>query len=205
MLNEKPIFFVTGDNIRIEALYAENQGKTAFIITHPHSLMGGNMWNNVVEVMTTTFYEGGFSTLRFNFRGVGESDGFYNDGIGEQDDLLGALNFLKRSGKTEISAGGYSFGAWIISKFLATGSKFSDVIFVSPPIGLLKFDSQVLKGNLGFIISGSHDPYCSINAIKRMSEQANSRLEFVAGADHFYFGRESVIKNHLKQYLSSKN
>jgi alpha/beta superfamily hydrolase len=205
MLNEKPVFFITSGDIKIEALYAENHGITASVITHPHPLMGGNMWNNVVEVLTTTFYEMGFSTLRFNFRGVGQSEGFYNEGIGEQDDLIGAINFLKETGKAEIVAGGYSFGAWIISRMLSTGNMFSDIVFVSPPIGILDFDFQMLKNKIGLVICGDHDPFCSIDAIKHMSEQTNGHLEILLDADHFYFGKESMIKNYLKRYLSSKD
>jgi hypothetical protein len=107
MLKETSICFAGSDGLKIKGLYAENAGKRAAVITHPHPLMGGDMWNNVVETMTTAFYESGFSTLRFNFRGVGESEGFYDNGIGELKDLLGALNFLKEKGKEKIMAGGY--------------------------------------------------------------------------------------------------
>jgi alpha/beta superfamily hydrolase len=97
----------------IEALLHRASGERGAVICHPHSLMGGSMYNNVVEALQEAFASEGISTLRFNFRGVGSSTGSYSEGVGEKEDIWAAGNYLKTSGLREIFFAGYSFGAWV--------------------------------------------------------------------------------------------
>ncbi|HUJ68655.1 MAG TPA: hypothetical protein VLW86_03985, partial [Syntrophorhabdales bacterium] len=80
---------------RLEGVLHEGAGRGGSVICHPHPLYGGSMWNDVVEAMEEGFSKAGFSTLRFNFRGVGGSTGRYDDGKGETEDLVAACRFLK--------------------------------------------------------------------------------------------------------------
>ena len=89
---EKEIAFSTGSS-EIEGLLQKNSESKGVVITHPHPLYGGNMRNNVVMAISQTYQKLGYSTLRFNFRGVGRSRGSYGDGISEQEDVRAAIAY----------------------------------------------------------------------------------------------------------------
>ena len=202
-VKEERIFFKSG-RFSIEGLFASFDGPRGVVITHPHPLMGGSMRNNVVDTLVLALYQNGFSTLRFNFRGVGRSEGVYNNGVGEQEDVKGAIDFLTEKGGKDISLTGYSFGAWVNTKLIADQDFLSDAIMVSPPIDFLDFDFPSLKGKVGLIICGDSDQFCPINRLKKITEQIDCKFEVVKGADHFYFGREDGISYYLNDYLAAK-
>lgn len=202
-MKEERIFFKSG-KLDIEGLYAPSDGQKGVVITHPHSMMGGSMRNNVVFALVSAFYQNGFSTLRFNFRGVGRSGGIYDDGIGEQEDVKGAIDFLVEKGKKDIFLTGYSFGAWVNTKLIANQDFLSDIIMVSPPIDFLDFDFPGQKGKIGLVICGDSDQFCPIDRLGGITEEIGCRLEIVGGADHFYFGKEDVIAGYLDDYLGPK-
>lgn len=200
---EKPVYFNSGA-IQIEGLYAEYDGEDGVVISHPHPQMGGTMHNNVVEALVEVFFAGGFSTLRFNFRAVGRSEGVYDDGKGEQEDLIAAAAFLVNSGKKKILLAGYSFGAWITVRAMKRCLDFSDVILVSPPIDFLDFDWSGMAGRIGLVICGDRDQFCPLDPLRRLVDSMECRLELVRGADHFYFMKERSLKERLGAYLKSR-
>ena len=83
---EEPVFFMSG-TLQIQGLLQTKPGDKGVVITHPHPLYGGSMHNNVVESLVHAYQQAGYATLRFNFRGVGSSQGKYDDGQGEQEDV----------------------------------------------------------------------------------------------------------------------
>lgn len=200
-MKEKQILFKS-KGLKIEGLYAPSAGSKGVVIAHPHPLMGGSMRNNVVDVLVSSFYQNGFSTLRLNFRGTGLSEGTYDSGIGEQEDIKGAAAFLEENGKGDIHLAGYSFGAWVITKLIAGGYTPSDVVMVSPPVDFLPFDFDGLKGRIGLIICGDSDQFCPVDRLREIAGEAGCSFEVVAGADHFYWGKESGIANCLNEYLA---
>lgn len=202
-MKEERIFFKSGE-FDIEGLYAPSDGQKGVVITHPHSMMGGSMINNVVFALVLAFYQNDFSTLRFNFRGVGRSGGIYDDGIGEQEDVKGAIDFLVENGKKDIFLTGYSFGAWVNTKLIADQDSLSDVIMVSPPIDFLDFDFSGQNGKVGLVICGDRDQFCPIDRLKGITEEIGCRFEIVDGADHFYFGKEDAIAGYIDDYLRPK-
>jgi len=109
---EKKITIDSGEP-KIEGLLESGNCERGVVITYPHPLYGGDMYNNVVETVTRSYSEMGYSTLRFNFRGVSQSEGLYDHGIGEQDDIRNAVTFLHETGCRHIDLAGYSFGAWV--------------------------------------------------------------------------------------------
>jgi alpha/beta superfamily hydrolase len=197
---EETVFFQAG-KLKIEGLYAESGTGRGVVISHPHPQMGGSMWNNVVETLVTAFFTKGYSTLRFNFRGVGRSEGMYDDGTGEQEDVLGAVDYLAGKGKTEVVLAGYSFGAWINVKVAVRPKRFADVILVSPPINFLEFDFSDLTGKVGLMMSGDRDQFSSVEGLTTIASRIHCLLEIVKGADHFYFEKEYGIAECLDQYL----
>ena len=190
-MEEKKVFFGQG-NIRLEGLYANSGGAMGAVISHPHPLMGGDMSNPVVETLAETLFAGGISTLRFNFRGVGKSTGTFDDGRGEQDDVLAAVSFMEEQGIREILPAGYSFGAWVNAGIL-NRRNLLPALFVSPPINLFSFDFQTLRGKVGLIICGDQDPYCPIERIKSVAAELACRLDIIPDADHFFQSRENDL------------
>ena len=95
---EEPVFFMSG-TLQIQGLLQTKAGDKGVVITHPHPLYGGSMHNNVVESLVHAYQQAGYATLRFNFRGVGSSQGKYDHGQGEQEDVKAALYYLAEQGK----------------------------------------------------------------------------------------------------------
>lgn len=176
-----------GENPKLEAVFEDASPGVCAVITHPHSLMGGDMSNNVVMAAWSTAVEKGFSALRFNFRGVGRSLGSFDEGIGETEDLATAVRFAGRP----VVVIGYSFGAWIAARFLQE----TDVpcILISPPTAMFSFPS--LKGFNAWSVVGSEDRFC--NRENLFSIQDSERISIVGGVDHFWFGYENLITDFL--------
>ena len=103
------------------------------VISHPHPLYGGEMRNQVVGLIQEVFAGKGWTTLRFNFRGVGRSQGEYDEGVGEQEDVRAAVRYLKELGVEEIFLAGYSFGAWVNAQVALDYLDVAGSILVAPP------------------------------------------------------------------------
>ena len=160
------------------------------------------MFNPVVQTISEAYEEKGFSTLRFNFRGVGASQGHFDDGIGEAIDIESALAFIRSEGASRMDLAGYSFGAWVISKVPALPSGMGRVIMVSPPVAFMDMPKSLVMPNLFLVITGAMDDIAPPDLIeKRLSHwQPDARLEILKGTDHFYGVaadalREALLKN----------
>lgn len=204
-MTEERIYIKNGSLI-IEGLFSRALQEKGVVICHPHSLMGGSMHNNVVETLRETYAAENYSTLRFNFRGVGGSTGFYDEGKGEKEDIYTVCEYLKKMGMTRLFLAGYSFGAWVGSKVLEEkNNPFAGSIFVSPPVDYFDFNWDKLKNKINFIICGDHDDFCAINILKRAGQKINSPLEVIRGADHFYIGKEKELARILQKCIVEHN
>ncbi|WP_136805165.1 alpha/beta hydrolase [Desulfosediminicola flagellatus] len=200
---EKMITFPSG-NLVLEGLYNKVSDTRAAIITHPHPLYGGDMCNPVVESLMHSFKRQNYTTLRFNFRGTGGSEGTYDDGISEGQDVLEAIRFLVDSGITSIHLAGYSFGSWVLAHMDEIPAVVVGMVFVSPPLALLPF-----KGNRSFpllklVITGEED---EIAPVKLISDSlagwySDARFEVIDFADHFYFGCFEALEQVMHEYLT---
>jgi uncharacterized protein len=197
-MEEKKISF-NQEAMTLEGLYARAEGFMGAVITHPHSLMGGDMWNPVVETLCGSIFAAGFSTLRFNFRGVGRSAGVFDEGQGEQQDVLAAVAFLADQGIREIMLAGYSFGAWVNAAVLAR-SNLLPAIFVAPPVDLLSFDLASLPGKVGLVVIGDKDQYCPEKRIKIVASELSCHLDIIPGADHFFMSKEKDLAMHIGSF-----
>jgi len=202
-VKEEHVFF-RADDLQIEGLYGASGSQRGAVIAHPHPQMGGSMNNSVVEALVQVYSLKGVSTLRFNFRGVGRSEGYYDNGDGEQADLIGASAFLNERNKNEIMLAGYSFGAWIITRLLKRRDQFSNVILVSPPIDYFDIDFSGLEERIGLVICGENDQFSNAQKLKDISEKIKFKLYTVQGADHFYWGREGEIAAAIGKYLAKE-
>jgi alpha/beta superfamily hydrolase len=198
--------FVSSGEVKLEVLMDEAPGERAAVITHPHPLYGGDMHNPVVLSVAEAYREQGFTTLRFNFRGVGQSEGIYQQGVGEQEDVAAILGFASQMGKTHVDLAGYSFGAWVNALGLKNFVPAKRMVMVSPPVGFLDFSFLKYDSRIQLVIAASQDEIGPPDQIKSMLTVWNpeARLEIIQGADHFYWGHTAEIKGILKDFLGSR-
>jgi alpha/beta superfamily hydrolase len=204
-MDEELIFFMTGA-IKIEGLLQTKPGDKGVVITHPHPLYGGSMHNNVVESLVQAYQQAGYTTLRFNFRGVGGSQGEYDNGQGEQEDVNAALHYLGEQGKNAVDLAGYSFGAWVNALARPEKDTVQRMVMVSPPVAFLDFGSAQSIPQLWLVIAGSGDEIAPPELIKTILPNWNSsaRLEIIEGADHFYGSYTGRLESILTNYLAGE-
>mgnify|MGYP001824096311 FL=1 len=202
---EEPVFFMSG-TLQIQGLLQTKPGDKGVVITHPHPLYGGSMHNNVVESLVRVYQQAGYSTLRFNFRGVGGSQGEYDNGQGEQDDLKAALHYLAEQGKNVVDLAGYSFGAWVNGLTRLDGGIVRQMVMVSPPVAFLDFGSAQPLPQLRLVIAGSRDEIAPPELIQTTLPTWNpgARLEIIEGADHFYGTYTAELESILTNYLAGE-
>jgi alpha/beta superfamily hydrolase len=191
------------EKYELEGLFTVRDEKKGVVVTHPHPLYGGDMYNLVVESIVHVYAMKGYSTLKFNFRGVGGSCGAYDDGVGEQQDVLSALSFLKDMGMDLIDLAGYSFGAFVNAQVLQKVGVVNQTIMVSPPVGVMDFASVSTMDSLKFVVTGSRDDIAPADTIKKMIAiwNPNARFDIIDGADHFYGGYLEQLEACLSSIL----
>ena len=192
------------ENYEIEGLFNKRDKNKGVVITHPHPLYGGDMYNLVVETIVHVYNIKGYSTLKFNFRGVGKSQGQYDNGVGEQKDVLAALSFLADIGVEKIALAGYSFGAWVNAHaVIQEGIFVENMMMVSPPVGFMDFNAINAMNVLKFVITGSRDDIAPVDAVKKMLPIWNpdARFEIIDGADHFYGGYLEQLESLLSSCI----
>jgi alpha/beta superfamily hydrolase len=185
---EENITFASEDS-RIEGRLDKGNPEIGVVITHPHPLYGGDMDNPVVATIAKAYHRNNFTTLRFNFRGVGGSQGSYADGIGEQQDVRAAMAYLADLGVNHLHLAGYSFGAWVNARLASQDSGIDTMVMVSPPVAFIEFEAIDAIDCLKLIITGSRDDIAPPHLINRLHRQWNpqARFEIIEGADHFYW------------------
>jgi alpha/beta superfamily hydrolase len=192
---------------RIEGSLGKEDPDKGVVITHPHPQYGGDMDNPVVGAITEAYRQNGYTTLRFNFRGVGGSQGHFADGIGEMHDVRAALSYLKDSGINQLDLAGYSFGAWVNANLIAQSSDIEGMVMVSPPVAFIEFKDIKRIDCLKLIVSGSRDDIAPPDQIHDMLPAWNptARFEIIDGCDHFYAGYLDKLQEILSQYLNTSN
>jgi hypothetical protein len=192
--------------IELEGRLAIGQRPEVAIIAHPHPEYGGSMDNNVVFAVREVAGALGMTTLRFNFRGVGASSGRYDDGLGEVDDLLVAVETGRRRAAADcrVHLVAYSFGAWIAAKAVTRGLRVENLVLISPPVDFLAFGGLGLPECPCHVITGAKDEYGSPASVKAWLDRQPEapELQVVPGADHFYFGMEASLVALLGGFLS---
>ena len=198
-MGEKRVLF-EADGLKLEGLLEELPGKNGVVISHPHPLYGGSMHNNVVKAVAQAYREQGYSALRFNFRGVEKSEGDFDNGVGEQEDVKAALKTL---GKKNMDLVGYSFGAWVNALGLPKFEKAQRFIMVSPPVSFINFSFLEYSPKIKLIICGTRDEIAEYKKVEKMLPKWNDQALFrvIQGADHFYSGYEEELKEIIREFL----
>lgn len=202
---EEEVRFLSG-KYEIEGRLEKSSLQKGAVITHPHPLYGGDMHNNVVAAITRVYKKTGYSTLRFNFRGVGNSRGKHGNGIGEQEDVRAAISYLSDLNIGQIDLAGYSFGAWVNALSDLNDLQPAHMIMVSPPVAFIDFASISDLGNLGLVVTGSRDEIAPPEMIRQSCAawSAEAKFEVINGSDHFYMGYLDKLEAVLMTYLENR-
>jgi uncharacterized protein len=209
MKEERIVFPSSG--IALEGLISINEALSArggVVLCHPHPQRGGNMHHPVIASGVQGASEAGFSTLRYNFRGVGESGGRYADGIGEQEDVEAAVDCLNATFAERVHPlilFGYSFGAWAGMPVAVRDGRIDGMVVVAPPLEMYDFDFFKGCRKNKLIVTGSQDLFCPLPVLKEWYQQLEEpkRLTVIQGADHFFFSHHQSLIFPIKEFFRS--
>jgi alpha/beta superfamily hydrolase len=209
-----PEIIFNGPEGRIEGRFHLSANKTApaALVLHPHPLHGGTMNNKVVYNIYHAFVRQGFSVLRINFRGVGRSQGTFDNGQGELADAATALDWLQQhtEGSTNYWLSGFSFGAWIAMQLLMRRPEVQGFVAVSPPVNKYDFSFLSPCPAPGLIVQGDADSVVSEDAVSKMvgklSKQRSLPIEYgmIPGADHYFRTRLDAMSSIIEEYIAAK-
>jgi alpha/beta superfamily hydrolase len=202
---------IQSGDLKLEALFHLPAGDPPFpgvVICHPHPQYGGDMYNGVVGAIVEASLSVGLAALRFNFRGVGESEGAYEGGNGEVQDVAAALAHLSASpyiDPSRIALAGYSFGAVVALHHAVTDPGLPAVIAVSPPTTVGARPAGQVQPPL-LVVTGDRDEYCDIAVLNQQWPKLalDLEIEVVPGADHFWWDSVDRLSNIVSGFLSRR-
>ena len=205
---------ISGPEGKIEAKYNHNKNDDSptVLILHPDPTRGGTMDTKIVFQLYKIFISNGFSTIRFNFRGVGKSDGLFDDGEGELSDAASVLDWLQQynTNSNKCWVAGFSFGAWVAMQLLMRRPEINGFVCISPPANIRDFGFLAPCPSSGLIVHGDKDNIASYDSTKILTEklqkQKKSNIEFrsIKGADHFYENYKEEFLSIVNSYIENK-
>jgi len=210
-----PEVIFNGTAGRIEGRYHQGtvpQAPLALII-HPHPQQGGTMHSKVVYALYRIFADRGFHTLRFNFRGVGRSEGKFDNGEGELNDAASALDWLQASNPHTSACwiAGFSFGAWIGMQLLMRRPELAGFISVSPPADRYDFNFLAPCPVSGMIVQGSNDATVAPEAVAKLVAKLKLQrgldiaYDLIPEADHFFTNQLGDMCRRIGAYIDQRN
>ncbi len=183
---------IDGPAGRIEALVSEPESAPAVaVLCHPHPQHGGTMNNKVVHTLARTLAGRGFATIRFNFRGVGESEGSYADGRGEVEDARAIIDHARQHWPgLPVWLGGFSFGA-MVAIVAAADQDIAGLVSVAPPVDRLDIAEIAQPRCRWLILIGDEDELVDVDTVVEWVNQLDPgpQLRVLEGVDHFFHGR----------------
>ncbi|NDY95800.1 alpha/beta hydrolase [Wenzhouxiangella limi] len=208
---ESSEFHLTGPAGRLECLVdvpePGSERPATAVLCHPHPQHGGTLRNKVVTIMERSLRELGLATVRFNFRGVGESEGEYDNGQGETDDLLAVVEWVQQTRPgTDLWLSGFSFGAYVALK-AARDLPVRQLITVAPPVERYGFEELLPPNCPWLVVQGDEDDVVSAEAVSKWAKDLDQPPDLVVmeGAGHFFHRRlmdlRGLIKNHVQSNL----
>ncbi|AFX98370.1 hypothetical protein A1OE_167 [Candidatus Endolissoclinum faulkneri L2] len=206
-----PEIMINGLAGQIEAryLHCEKKDSPIALILHPHPQHGGTMNNKVVYSLYKTFAAREFSTLRFNFRGVGRSHGAYSGGDGELLDAASAINWLQSNNPNFRFCwiAGFSFGAWIGMQLLMRHPEINGFVIISPPVSLFDFNFLASCPVSGLVINGDKDHIVSVDLVKKLVDKLSAQKDIrithkvIKDANHLFDQQIINLSQAVGAYL----
>lgn len=213
-----PDVIFNGPEGRLEGRYqhAKESNAPIALVLHPHPQHGGTMNNKVTYALYHTFVERGFSVLRFNFRGVGRSQGQYDNGIGEMSDAAAALDWMQTHNPNAKTSwiGGFSFGAWIAMQLMMRRPEISGFISIAPPADAHDFSFLAPCPASGLIVHGDKDEVVPREDVDKLAEKLSSQKNIVIdyqtipGANHLFTDKmdrlNKIVGKHIDDAMAEK-
>jgi len=206
-----PEIIFNGPEGRLEGRYhhSKKPGAPIALVLHPHPEFGGTMNNKVVLAMYESFVQRGFSTLRFNFRGVGRSQSTFDNGQGEMSDAASALDWIQAHNPNAQSCwiGGFSFGAWISMQLMMRRPEIKGFLSISPPAKEHDFSFLAPCPASGLITHGDKDEIVPLESVDKLAAKLQSQknividYEIIKGCDHFYGNHMDKLNKLVNTYL----
>lgn len=202
--------FINGPAGRLEALLNSGQENAthAALVCHPHPLFGGTVHNKVVFHAMKALNSFGFPVLRFNFRGTGLSEGEYDHGRGEMDDVRAALDWLDQEFHLPLIFAGFSFGAAVGLMPACADERVKAVIGLGVPVNPVderNYDFEFLKSchKPKLLVSGSRDQFGGRAKLESLVEglAEPKKLVIIESADHFFEGRLKEMRDAVEEWI----
>ena len=179
----------------------------AAVICHPHPQHGGAMTNKVTYTLARAFVLSGFAAVRFNFRGVGESDGAYADGVGELADTLAVIDWARAEWSVpSVALAGFSFGA-AMSVLASNARELTQLTLVAPPVGRILDPESRLPGELAtLVVQGGQDDVVDPDAVLAWTnaQLPGLRVAWLEDAGHFFHGKLTELRELLVAEISAR-
>ncbi len=200
------------DGLTFEGVVAQPDEGTGpwpgVVICHPHPLHGGNMDNNVVLALALGLAQEGFVTLRFNFRGVGGSEGEHTKGERESEEVRAALELIKAWPDTNDNTGlaGYSFGTGVILNNADLHGEANAIALVSPSMRYVEETSLKESNTPALIVTGDRDRLVDSEQLDaELASFANApEFKLFDGVDHFWYGQEARLVPEVGRFFTEK-
>lgn len=211
-----PEIMFAGPDGRLEGRYVHAKAPNAplAVMLHPHPRQGGNMNNRIVHSLGKTFEGLGFSVLRFNFRGVGRSQGVWDGGIGELSDAAAALDWMQslpgNAAPQAVWVAGYSFGAYVGMQLLMRRPEVTGFVSIAPPAAHYDFGFLAPCPCSGLVIHGGRDELSTEPAtaklIAKLNTQKGIRMDYrvFAEADHFFIDQCDAISAAVTEHVGRR-
>jgi uncharacterized protein len=209
-----PDVIFPGSEGRLEGRYQPGKGAHApvAIILHPHPTGGGTMNNRIVQALYQIFLRRGFATLRYNSRGVGRSQGTFDNGIGELSDAASALDWLQQFNHDAATTwvAGYSFGALIGMQLLMRRPEIKGFISISPPANMYDFSFLAPCPSSGIIIQGGNDDVVTPSSVQKLVDKLRTQKhitidhETINSANHVYENELDEVVRLTEKYLDKR-
>ena len=192
------IFFTSGDGLSLEGRIAvpdDGPPRGGAILCHPHPQYGGSMSSKLIPSLQRAIVGGGWAALRFNFRGVGRSEGSFDGGAGEVQDVRGALERIRAVTAEPTAVIGWSFGAMVALNAVAADPAVASFVAIGPPVRAAFQGTFELPNIAGLdrwkarslFVCGTEDPFCRPEDLRALAGQVPSaEVRIVDGADHFF-------------------
>jgi uncharacterized protein len=198
---EETVYFRSG-TLRLEGRLDEQPGGAAVALAAPHPLYGSTMDDAVIEALRVAYRAQGFTTLRFNYRGIGGSEGVPDADAGPREDLASALAYLAERGKRRLELAGYSFGAWVAFMTVQSRCAARRAVLVAPPVDAMQFAGASDKIRL--VVGAAEDHYASVESLEPLVQKwsARARLVVIPDANHYFMMKLDEITLAVQELLS---
>lgn len=191
--------------ILIDSPAAGSALRAAVVFAHPHPQFGGTMHTKAVYQAAKGLSRLGCEVLRFNFRGVGRSEGAFDEGVGEAADFRAALDFMAaRHPGTPLWAGGFSFGSWIGLDAGVADARVTTLIGIAPPLDRYDYEPVRTTTKPKFFIQGERDEICPLRRMREFyaSCQEPKELVVIDAADHLFDGHVTEVADAIEELFS---